>query len=81
MLFAAEGTTFSDFLRGSRLARAHQILTDPRCSGLTISSIAYEVGFGDLSHFNRLFRTLYGARPSEIRALAKVDLALMRNES
>ena len=68
MLFAAEGLTFSDFLRCSRLTRAHQILTDPRNCGRTISSIAYEAGFGDLSHFNRLFRSLYGARPSEIRA-------------
>ncbi|TMJ47564.1 MAG: helix-turn-helix domain-containing protein [Alphaproteobacteria bacterium] len=68
MLFAAEGMTFSDFLRCSRLTRAHQILTDPRNCGRTISSIAYEVGFGDLSHFNRLFRAQYGARPSEVRA-------------
>jgi AraC-like DNA-binding protein len=68
MLFAADGMTFSDFLRCSRLTRAHQILTDPRNRGRTISSIAYEAGFGDLSHFNRLFRALYGARPSEIRA-------------
>ena len=71
MLFAAEGTTFSDFVRGSRLTRAHQILTDPRNYGRTISSIAYEAGFGDLSHFNRLFRRLYGGRPSEVRALAR----------
>jgi AraC-like DNA-binding protein len=67
-LFASEGMTFSDFLRRSRAARAHQILTDFRSRGRTISSIAYEVGFNDLSHFNRLFRHLYGGSPSEIRA-------------
>jgi hypothetical protein len=30
MLFEAEGTTFSDFLRRSRPTRAHQVLADRR---------------------------------------------------
>jgi AraC-like DNA-binding protein len=67
ILFAREGTTFSDYLRRTRLTRAHQLLTD-RCNrGRTISSIAYEVGFGDLSHFNRLFRKQFGISPSDAR--------------
>jgi AraC-like DNA-binding protein len=69
ILFAREGTTFSDYLRRTRLTRAHQLLTDRRNRGRTISSIAYEVGFGDLSHFNRLFRKQYGICPSDARAL------------
>jgi AraC-like DNA-binding protein len=32
-----------------------------------ISSIAYDVGFGDLSYFNRVFRRQYNATPSDIR--------------
>jgi AraC-like DNA-binding protein len=68
MLFAAEGMTFSDFVRRSRLTRAHQLLTDRLNGGRTIGSIAYEAGFVDLSHFSRLFRNHYGARPSDIRA-------------
>ncbi|CCE11428.1 putative Transcriptional activator rhrA [Bradyrhizobium sp. STM 3843] len=67
LLFQVEETTFSDFVRNARLVRAHRILTDPCLSERTITSIAYEVGFCDLSHFNRLFRKTYGARPSEIR--------------
>ena len=67
ILFAREGTTFSDYLRGTRLTRAHQLLTDRRNRGRTISSIAYEVGFSDLSHFNRLFRKQYGICPSDAR--------------
>jgi AraC-like DNA-binding protein len=67
ILFAREGTTFSDYLRRTRLTRAHQLLTD-RCNrGRTIGSIAYEVGFGDLSHFNRLFRKQCGISPSDAR--------------
>jgi AraC-like DNA-binding protein len=37
-------------------------------AALTISSIAFESGFGDLSYFNRAFRRQYGAAPSEIRS-------------
>jgi AraC-like DNA-binding protein len=67
-LFADEGSTFTDFVLGERLARAHRLLGNPRCDGRTISDIAFACGFGDLSYFNRVFRRRYGATPSEIRA-------------
>src|SRR5262245_10383172 len=70
MLFEGEGTTFSQYVLNQRLARAHCLLTDPRAAGLTITAIAFEAGFSDLSHFNRTFRRLYGASPSEVRAAA-----------
>jgi AraC-like DNA-binding protein len=68
MLFETEGTTFSEFVRDTRLARSHQMLTDPRFADRTVSTIAYEIGFGDLSHFNHVFRQRYGVAPSEVRA-------------
>jgi AraC-like DNA-binding protein len=37
----------------------------------SITSIAFDVGFGNLSHFNRLFRRNYGATPSDVRAAAR----------
>jgi len=42
-------------------------LSDPRLAEQTISTIAYEAGFGDLSHFNRAFRRRYGETPSDVR--------------
>jgi len=69
-LFEAEGTTFSDFVRGQRLALAHRFVCDPRRNDQTISGIAFECGFGDLSHFNQAFRRQYDATPSEVRAAA-----------
>lgn len=66
-LFEADGTTFSEFLIRQRLARAHQLLCDPNVQTLAISSIAYDVGFGDLSYFNRRFRRQYGLTPGEVR--------------
>jgi AraC-like DNA-binding protein len=68
MLFEADGTSFTAFTLEQRLARAHGMLTDGRNMSRTISAIAYDAGFGDLSHFNRSFRRRYGAAPSEVRA-------------
>jgi AraC-like DNA-binding protein len=70
MLFEHEGTTFSQYVISQRLARAHQMLTDPRFADWSITSVAFDVGFGDLSYFNRAFRRSYGGTPSEIRAEA-----------
>jgi AraC-like DNA-binding protein len=67
-LFEAEGLSFTSYVTERRLARAHALLTDPMRAPPPISAIAYDVGFGDLSYFNRAFRRRYGATPSEIRA-------------
>ena len=66
-LFAGEGTTFSEFVLDQRLVRAHGLLIEAQRSGRSISTIAFEAGFGDLSYFNRTFRRRYGATPSDIR--------------
>jgi AraC-like DNA-binding protein len=67
-LFESEGTTLSRFVLGRRLAQAHRMLADPRHAHRAIGTIAYDVGFGDLSTFNREFRRLFGATPSDVRA-------------
>jgi len=69
-LFEAEGTSLSDFMLGQRLLRAHRMLSDPRHSGRSITAIAFEAGFNDLSYFNRAFRRRYDATPSDVRAAA-----------
>jgi AraC-like DNA-binding protein len=38
-----------------------------------VSSVAFEVGFGDLSYFNRTFRRRFGATPSDVRAARPGD--------
>lgn len=67
MLFEAEGTSFTAFALDLRLERAYKMLTDRRYASWPISTIAYEAGFGDLSHFNRSFKRRYGAPPSDVR--------------
>jgi AraC-like DNA-binding protein len=69
-LFENEGLTFSSFVLGQRLSRAHRMLSDPRLADRTIGSIAFDAGFGDLSYFNRTFRRCYVAAPGEIRRSA-----------
>lgn len=69
-LFESEGTTFSEFLLNLRLALVHRMLTDPAYARWTVSAIALEAGFGDVSYFNRRFRRRYGLRPSDVRAMA-----------
>jgi AraC-like DNA-binding protein len=71
MLFDGDATTFSHFVLGQRLNRAHRMLTDPRFSDRTVSSVAFETGFGDISYFNRTFRRVYGETPSDVRVRAR----------
>jgi AraC-like DNA-binding protein len=66
-LFETDGATFSNFLLGQRLARAHRMLTNPRFDASQVSAIAYDAGFGDLSYFNRNFRQRYGSTPRDVR--------------
>lgn len=70
-LFAEAGTSFADFVLEQRLLLAHRHLTDPAQTHRTISAIAYDVGFNDLSYFNRRFRQRYGLTPSDARAAGR----------
>lgn len=63
--FRDHGTSFSAYLQcqrlkytAERLRQAARLGHDPSISGL-----AYEAGFGDISHFNRAFRQRYDAAP------------------
>lgn len=66
-LFEAEGTTFSEYVLTQRLARARQLLVDPRRAGEKVNSIAFDAGFRDPSYFHRSFRRRYGESPSVVR--------------
>ena len=66
-LFEDEEITYSRFVLDRRLALAYRTLRQPRSATWTISSIAYDAGFGDLSYFNRTFRRRYGETPTSVR--------------
>jgi AraC-like DNA-binding protein len=66
-LFQQEGTSFSAYVLGERLERAHRLLLHPGSRDRTITAIAYACGFNDLSYFSRSFRRRFGATPSDLR--------------
>ncbi|MBV8103355.1 MAG: helix-turn-helix transcriptional regulator [Hyphomicrobiales bacterium] len=69
-LFETEGSTFSEYVLARRLELAYRLLTNPRLESRSITSIALDAGFADLSHFNRTFRRRYDATPTGARAEA-----------
>jgi AraC-like DNA-binding protein len=66
-LFENESITYSKFVLDQRLARAYGILRNHLHSRRAIGTIAFELGFNDLSYFNRAFRRRYNATPSDVR--------------
>jgi AraC-like DNA-binding protein len=72
MLFEETGTTFSEFALERRLDAARRMLASPRYATWSVTAIALEAGFGDLSYFNRRFKRRYLMTPSELRVQTKV---------
>ena len=58
------GTSFVDYLKDYRLTMAARLLVT---SESAILNIASEVGFDNLSYFNRAFKKRYGMTPSQYR--------------
>ena len=54
--------TVHEFIRGIRLQAAAQLLLKKK---VTITEVAFEVGFKDLTYFARCFRQQYGVSPSQ----------------
>ncbi|TIT00021.1 AraC family transcriptional regulator [Mesorhizobium sp.] len=73
MLFEEAGTTFSDFAVEQRLDAARTMLTSPRYASWSVTELAFEAGFGDLSHFNRRFKRRFLMTPSEMRRNGKAE--------
>jgi AraC-like DNA-binding protein len=68
LLLEQSGQTFTQHVLQMRLERAAQLLGDDNYQNRKIADIALEMGFTDLSHFNRAFRRHFGNTPSVVRA-------------
>ena len=62
------GVCFVSYLGRVRLRRAAELLTRTEMS---VTRVALEVGFNDLSHFERAFRTAYRRSPTKFRGESK----------
>lgn len=58
------GMNFQDVVREARMRKARTLLKE---SGQTVESIAADVGYESVEHFNRLFKKSYGITPVQFR--------------
>jgi AraC-like DNA-binding protein len=66
-LFNDNETTVGQFVQTRRLQRAYEVLVaDPR-GHRTVSEVAYEVGFKNVSHFSRSFSRHFKIAPRDVR--------------
>lgn len=70
------GVTPHQYLIRSRLKRAARLLADDARS---ITDVAFEVGFGDLSNFVRTFHRAAGVSPRTFRQAAKGDRKIFQD--
>jgi AraC-like DNA-binding protein len=73
-IFEEAGSTFTQYLAEQRLAAAYKALRRRTSANLPISTIAFDCGFSDISHFNRAFRRRFGCTPSEVRKASRSEL-------
>jgi AraC-like DNA-binding protein len=69
------GVTPHQYLVRSRLRRAAQLLAD---EDISITDVAYDVGFGDLSNFVRTFHRAAGVSPTSFRAAARGNRKILQ---
>lgn len=63
-LLPVTGSTPTEFIREIRLRRAEQLLRE---SQLSISEVAYRVGFNNPRYFSKYFKEMYGVMPSQYK--------------
>ncbi|HEY0275645.1 MAG TPA: helix-turn-helix domain-containing protein [Paenirhodobacter sp.] len=66
-LFSDNNTTVSQFIQARRLQRAYELLVGDPGGALTVSEIAYQVGFKNTSHFSRTFSRHFRIAPRDAR--------------
>lgn len=68
VLKAELGMTFTSYLNKLRLTEAARLLAENNSAA--VAEIAYSVGYGNVSYFNRLFKEEYGCTPKAFRSLS-----------
>jgi AraC family transcriptional activator of tynA and feaB len=80
-LLKLHGTPFSTLVWEKRLKMASGWLSQSKPSDISISEIAYRVGFKSPAHFSRMFKRVYNMSPCEYRGANLPDAAQARQES
>jgi 2-isopropylmalate synthase len=61
------GMTFQDAVKEERMKRARMLLKE---TNQTVETIAAEVGYENVEHFNRLFKKTYNITPVQYRKMS-----------
>ena len=64
---ASEGESFSSYVLRRRLQRCAQLLADTGSRGRTITEIAFQCGFSNVTYFGQAFKVRYGMTPRDYR--------------
>lgn len=75
MFASVFNVTPHQYLVRSRLRRAARLLSEPERS---ITDVAFDAGFNDLSNFVRTFRRAAGAAPGQFRKLTRGDRKILQ---
>ena len=75
-LFNDDETTVGQFVQVKRLQKAYEILVADPKGHRTVSEVAYEVGFKNVSHFSRSFSRHFGIAPRDVRQLGQASAAV-----
>lgn len=67
-LFESEPVTLGRYIRGQRVRACREALASGAALGRSLTDLALDFGFYDLSHMTRSFRAEFGLTPSEVRA-------------
>jgi len=68
VLKAELGMTFTAYVKKLRLTESARLLTENPAA--TIAEVAYSVGYGNISYFNKLFKEEYGCTPKMFKSVA-----------
>ncbi|MFT3968101.1 MAG: AraC family transcriptional regulator [Sphingobium sp.] len=72
-LLRLKGTSFSELVWEQRLEKARSWLSSSQPRDISISEIAYGVGFKSPAHFSRMFKRVFKMNPREFRSSAPGD--------
>jgi AraC-like DNA-binding protein len=75
VLSSEGGDSFSEHLLRRRLERSAALLRDPHRFGSWITTVAFEAGFSNPTHFGSAFKFRYGVTPREYRRAQNVARA------
>jgi AraC family transcriptional activator of tynA and feaB len=72
-LFKVHGTPFSTLVWEKRLKMASLWLSSSKPGDISVSKVAYKVGFKSAAHFSRMFKRTFNMSPREYRADPRVQ--------